>query len=296
MGFRINTNIAAMNAHSNSVMNNRNIDDSLSKLSSGLRINKAADDASGMAIADSLRSQASALGQAITNANDAIGIIQIADKAMDEQLKILDTIKVKATQAAQDGQSAQTRKALQADINRLMEQLDNIAEQTSYNGQSLLNGSFTNKEFQVGAYSNQTIKATIGNTASAANGSVRYESFTVTEAASNVVMSFSVGGKDIDLAEVDMRWSVDGNRGLAALADVINKNSDITGVRAGWEVKAVISEIAAGGADVTSLKINGVYIGTLSNVAAGDADGELVNAINAVKQQTGVEAYIDSEG
>ncbi|MBD3768408.1 MAG: flagellin B, partial [Gammaproteobacteria bacterium] len=291
----INTNIAALNAHANSTVNNRNLDGSLSKLSSGLRINAAADDASGMAIADSLRSQASALGQAIANANDAIGIVQIADKAMDEQLKILDTIKVKATQAAQDGQSAQTRKALQADITRLIEQLDNIAGQTSYNGQSLLNGSFTNKEFQVGAYSNQTIKATIGNTTSATNGSVRYESFTVTEAASNVVMSFSVGGKDIDLAEVDMRWSVDGNRGLAALADVINKNSDITGVRASWEVKAAISEVAEGG-DVTSLRINGILIGTLSNVAAGDADGELVNAINAVKQQTGVEASIDSEG
>ncbi len=81
----------------------------MEKLSSGLRINKAADDASGMIIADSLRSQASALGQAINNTNDAMGIIQIADKAMDEQLKILDTVKVKATQAAhQDVLSNQT--------------------------------------------------------------------------------------------------------------------------------------------------------------------------------------------
>ncbi|MGD9970917.1 MAG: flagellin B, partial [Sulfuricurvum sp.] len=89
MGFRINTNVTAMNAHAMASANNRNIDSSLSKLSSGLRINSAADDASGMAIADSLRSQASSLGQSIANANDAIGIVQIADKAMDEQLKIL---------------------------------------------------------------------------------------------------------------------------------------------------------------------------------------------------------------
>ena len=125
MGFRINTNIAAMNAHTAANVNNRNLDSSLSKLSSGLRINTAADDASGMAIADSLRSQASALGQAIANANDGIGIIQVADKAMDEQLKILDTIKVKATQAAQDGQTADSRKALQKDITRLIESLNN---------------------------------------------------------------------------------------------------------------------------------------------------------------------------
>ena len=94
--FAKNTNIAALNAHTIGVQNNRAIANSLEKLSSGLRINKAADDASGMSIADSLRSQASSLGQAIGNANDAIGMIQIADKAMDEQLKILDTVKVKA--------------------------------------------------------------------------------------------------------------------------------------------------------------------------------------------------------
>ncbi|WP_265607296.1 S49 family peptidase, partial [Campylobacter jejuni] len=84
MGFRINTNIGALNAHANSVVNARELDKSLSRLSSGLRINSAADDASGMAIADSLRSQAATLGQAINNGNDAIGILQTADKAMDE--------------------------------------------------------------------------------------------------------------------------------------------------------------------------------------------------------------------
>ena len=102
MAFQINTNINALNAHASGVGTQLGLKNSLEKLSSGLRINKAADDASGMTIADSLRSQASALGQAISNTNDGIGIIQIADKAMDEMLKILDTVKVKATQAAQD--------------------------------------------------------------------------------------------------------------------------------------------------------------------------------------------------
>ncbi|WP_459178018.1 flagellin N-terminal helical domain-containing protein, partial [Helicobacter aurati] len=153
MAFQVNTNINAMNAHVNSVVTQRNLKDSLEKLSSGLRINKAADDASGMIIADNLRSQASALGQAISNTNDAMGIIQIADKAMDEQLKILDTVKVKATQAAQDGQTTESRRAIQSDITRLIQGLDMIGNTTSFNGQKLLSGSFTNKEFQVGAYS-----------------------------------------------------------------------------------------------------------------------------------------------
>ena len=173
MGFRINTNIAAMNAHTNATLNNRSLDDSLSKLSSGLRINKAADDASGMVIADSLRSQANSLGQAISNANDAVGLIQTADKAMDEQIKILDTIKTKAIQAASDGQSADSRAAIQKDVNRLIEQLDNIAKTTSFNGQVLLSGNFSNREFQVGAYSNQTINASIGNTQSLAVGQIQ---------------------------------------------------------------------------------------------------------------------------
>ncbi|MCV3528007.1 flagellin, partial [Campylobacter lari] len=175
MGFRINTNVASLNAQANANLNSRALDTSLSRLSSGLRINSAADDASGMAIADSLRSQASTLGQAINNGNDALGILQTADKAMDEQLKILDTIKVKATQAAQDGQSTKTRNMLQADINRLMEELDNIANTTAFNGKQLLSGGFTNQEFQIGAQSNQSIKATIGATQSSKIGVTRFE-------------------------------------------------------------------------------------------------------------------------
>ena len=172
MGFRINTNIGAINAHRLGVANNRELDGSLEKLSSGLRINKAADDSSGLAIADSLRSQASALGQAINNANDAMGIIQTADKAMDEQVKILDTIKSKAIQAASDNQSNDSRNAIQKDVNRLLEQLDNIALTTSFNGRNLLDGKFSNKEFQIGAYSNQTLAASIGNTATTATGNI----------------------------------------------------------------------------------------------------------------------------
>lgn len=159
MSYRIYTNVNALNAHTSGIVNNRNMSESLEKLSSGLRINKAADDASGMAIADSLRSQAAALGQATNNANDAIGMIQTADKAMDEQIKILDLIKTKATQAAQGGQTRTTRNALQSDILRLMEELDNIANTTSFNGQQMLSGAFTNKEFQIGAYSNTTSKS-----------------------------------------------------------------------------------------------------------------------------------------
>ncbi len=291
MGFRINTNIAAMNAHTNSVANNRSLSNSLEKLSSGLRINKAADDASGMAIADSLRSQASALGQAVNNANDAIGIIQVADKAMDEQLKILDTIKTKATQAAQDGQTTDSREALQKDIRRLMEELDTIAKTTSFNGQQLLSGRFTNKEFQIGAYSNETVNATIGATSSDKIGHVRLETSEISAAASSK-LTFTVDGEEIELETVVISTSA--GTGVGNMADVINKNSDLVGVRASWTNEVLVDLDTAG--DVTSLGINGVSIGNISGVETNDRDGRLVAAINAVKEETGVEASTDEEG
>lgn len=298
MSFRINTNINALNTHANAVSNNRNLSLSLGKLSSGLRIQTAADDASGLSIADSLRSQASALGQAIANGNDAIGIIQVADKAMDEQLKILDTIKMKATQSAQDGQTTDSRQALQADIVRLMEELDNIGNTTSFNGQQLLNGTFSNKEFQIGAYSNQTVKASIGATTSDKIGLTRFESstlMTLTDA-KTVSLAFKFlnvdGVNDVTIAKSKIGTGL--GEGLGDLVKNINKVSDKTGVRATYDVTWIASKAIAGG-QVTSLTINGVKIGDLE-VQAGDSNGALVNAINKVKDQTGVEASVNTEG
>ncbi|HEF9371607.1 TPA: flagellin A [Campylobacter coli] len=295
MGFRINTNVAALNAKANADLNSKSLDASLSRLSSGLRINSAADDASGMAIADSLRSQANTLGQAISNGNDALGILQTADKAMDEQLKILDTIKTKATQAAQDGQSLKTRTMLQADINRLMEELDNIANTTSFNGKQLLSGNFINQEFQIGASSNQTIKATIGATQSSKIGLTRFE--TGGRISSSGEVQFTLknynGIDDFQFQKVVISTSV--GTGLGALADEINKNADKTGVRATFTVETRGIAAVRAGATSDTFAINGVKIGKV-DYKDGDANGALVAAINSVKDTTGVEASIDANG
>ncbi|KAJ9879755.1 flagellin A [Campylobacter jejuni] len=295
MGFRINTNIGALNAHANSVVNARELDKSLSRLSSGLRINSAADDASGMAIADSLRSQAATLGQAINNGNDAIGILQTADKAMDEQLKILDTIKTKATQAAQDGQSLKTRTMLQADINRLMEELDNIANTTSFNGKQLLSGNFINQEFQIGASSNQTVKATIGATQSSKIGLTRFE--TGGRISSSGEVQFTLknynGIDDFKFQKVVISTSV--GTGLGALVEEINKSADQTGVRATFTVETRGMGAVRAGTTSDDFAINGVKIGQVE-YKDGDSNGALVAAINSVKDTTGVEASIDSNG
>ncbi|EPD9832470.1 flagellin [Campylobacter coli] len=295
MGFRINTNVAALNAKANADLNSKSLDASLSRLSSGLRINSAADDASGMAIADSLRSQANTLGQAISNGNDALGILQTADKAMDEQLKILDTIKTKATQAAQDGQSLKTRTMLQADINRLMEELDNIANTTSFNGKQLLSGNFINQEFQIGASSNQTVKATIGATQSSKIGLTRFETGGRISTSGEVQFTLKNynGIDDFQFQKVVISTSV--GTGLGALADEINKNADKTGVRATFTVETRGIAAVRAGATSDTFAINGVKIGKV-DYKDGDANGALVAAINSVKDTTGVEASIDANG
>lgn len=295
MAFQINTNINALNAHAQSVLTQSGLKNSLEKLSSGLRINKAADDASGMIIADSLRSQASALGQAIQNTNDGMGIIQVADKAMDEQLKILDTVKVKATQAAQDGQTAESRKAIQSDIVRLIQGLDSIGNTTSYNGQALLSGQFTNKEFQVGAYSNQSIKASIGSTTSDKIGQVRVATGALITASGDVSITFKQVDGINDVKIESVRISTSAGTGIGSLAEVINKNSNHTGIRAQANVittsdQAIVSGVMAG------VTINGITLGNIVGIKNNDSDGRLIAAFNSVTSETGVEAFVDSKG
>jgi len=157
---RINTNIASLNAQSNNTNTNLKLQESLEKLSSGLKINKAADDASGMAIADKLRTQASSIGQGIANANSASALIQIADAAMGEQSKILDTVKTKLLQAATSTTSEEGREAIRKDVSKLLDQLDNISSQTNYNGVNLLDKKDSEFSFQVGEKSTDIISTT----------------------------------------------------------------------------------------------------------------------------------------
>ena len=159
---RINTNVAAMNAMESNAQVNKNLNASLEKLSSGLRINKASDDASGLAIADKLRTQASSIAQSISNGNSAVSLIQIADKAMAEQSNILDIVKQKLIQASTATTSPEGRTAIGKDITKLLTQLNSIASQTNYNGIPLLQGATADAgsnslSFQMGENQSNTI-------------------------------------------------------------------------------------------------------------------------------------------
>ena len=160
---RINTNVSSLTAQEAAANTTKTITTSLEKLSTGLRINKASDDASGLAIADKLRTQATSINQGIANGNSAVTLLQIADKSMGEQSNILDTIKAKLIQANTDTTSAEGRASIAKDIAKLLEQLNNIGKQTNYNGRQLIsnaggNGGSSAHVFQVGEKSSDTIK------------------------------------------------------------------------------------------------------------------------------------------
>ena len=160
---KINTNVSSLTAQEAATNTNRSISSSLEKLSTGLKINKASDDASGLAIADKLRTQVTSLNQGISNGNSAIALLQIADKSMAEQSKILDTVKAKLIQANTATTSSDGRESIRKDITKLLEQLDNIAQQTNYNSTYLLQESATasgvsvSLNFQVGEKSSDII-------------------------------------------------------------------------------------------------------------------------------------------
>ena len=160
---RINTNVSSLTAQDAAANTNKTLTSSLEKLSTGLRINKASDDASGLAIADKLRTQATSINQGIANGNSAVSLLQIADKSMAEQSNILDTVKAKLIQANTDTTSSAGRESIRKDINKLLDQLDNIAKQTNYNGTTLLQmnsstmSASSGLNFQIGEKAGNTI-------------------------------------------------------------------------------------------------------------------------------------------
>ena len=159
---RIQHNITALNAHRNLTNNNSSVGKSLEKLSSGYRINRAADDAAGLSISEKMRSQIRGLNKASKNAEDGISAIQTAEGALNEVHSILQRMNELATQAANDTNTSGDRTAISKEMTALQSELNRIASTTQFNTMNLLDGTFTAKNLQVGALQNQKIGLSIG--------------------------------------------------------------------------------------------------------------------------------------
>ena len=255
---RINTNIASLTAQEASVNTNKSLSSSLEKLGSGLRINKASDDASGLAIADKLRTQASSLGQGISNANSASALIQIADKAMAEQSNILDTVKTKLIQASTSTTNDDGREAIRKDINKLLTQFDNIAAQTNYNGTTLLQKSATDTavqdqlDFQLGEDSSfdVSIQATKASNSDGLGGGAD----TITSAALNTIPTGGTAKTDNNIAVAGAQQiNTAGSVSLTTI-DVANTGTEAAGA-AGLDItiSGSIGKIQSGGSATMDL-------------------------------------------
>jgi flagellin len=158
MGLRVNQNIAAFNSYRNLSITDGQMSKSLEKLSSGFRINRAADDAAGLAISEGLRSQVGGLKVAVRNAQDGVSVVQTAEGALTETHSILQRMRDLAVQAANDGSlDTNAKAAADSEYQQLALELDDISSKTSFNGVKLLDGSFTGKAFQVGANAADTL-------------------------------------------------------------------------------------------------------------------------------------------
>ena len=294
MGLNINTNIAALKARQQLTKNAGLLQKSLERLSTGLRINWAADDAAGLAIADSLRATAKGLSQAIRNANEGISLIKVADGALIEYGNILATIKEKVTQAANGTQTAETRKALQRDINKLLQELNNIARTTEFNGQKILSGSFVNKKFQIGSASFVTTSLSIRSAETNAVGGTKTATINLNSIGPvQLTLTNASSGLSVTTEKIELLYNNNPDNGAGALANEINRYSGITGITAVAVVEVQSEPIQAG--TITGLKINGVTIGDIT-VQAADADGALTNAINQKSLETGVTATVTEDG
>jgi len=222
MALTINTNVASLNAQRNLGTSQSALNESMQRLSSGLRINSAKDDAAGLGISDRMTSQITGLNQAVRNSNDGISLAQTAEGALQESTNILQRMRELAVQSANDTNSSSDRQSLQSEVNQLKQELSRIAETTTFNGKNLLDGSMTSAQFQVGANANQTISFGIASAKSTdlGNNSLTTDNASGIEAATYSARAVSADNSGADTYTITLAdgstKTVDSSAGDAA--------------------------------------------------------------------------------
>ncbi|SFM42409.1 flagellin N-terminal helical domain-containing protein [Marinobacter zhejiangensis] len=299
----INTNLPSLNAQRNLNTSQRDADTALQRLSSGLRINSAKDDAAGLAISERFTSQIQGLNQAIRNANDGISLAQVAEGALGESGNILQRIRELAVQSANATNSASDRQALQAEVNQLKEELERIATTTEFNGLKLLDGSFQAQKFQAGANENQTISVSIAgartndlanNTVNGGNAVAQQGTGSVTLPAADATAINTIGTQTITLASSLGSATIDLTAGDTAedIAAAINAQIDKTGVEAKARTTADLFNLASPGTVSMTLSSGGETATISAQISDVDDLRPLAKEINAASGKTGITAEV----
>ena len=273
----INTNIPSLTSQRNLSASQNDVATALQRLSSGLRINSARDDAAGLAISERFTAQIRGLNQAARNASDGISLAQTAEGALAEVTNNLQRIRELAVQSANATNSASDREALQAEVDQLVAEIDRVALQANFNGVALLDGTFTSQVFQVGANAGETIS--VSSIASARTSALGER----TEATATLTIS---GAPSIALNGTTVTADDDG----AALATAINAaNVGVTATATATTAAGAAQDNDTG---TGTLTINGVTTATISSTTGQQATtrANAVAAINAISAATGVTA------
>jgi len=305
----INTNIASLNAQRNLASSQAGLATALQRLSSGLRINSAKDDAAGLAIASRMTSQINGLTQAARNANDGISLAQTAEGGLSTAGDLLQRMRQLAVQAANGTNSASDRASIQAEVSQLQQEVNRVATTTQFNGQNILDGSLSSAQFQVGANANQTISFGISNASASAIGDNELNSVsgagastlaTANAATSAIGANKNAGGEVITVNGGGHSGVITSEAaGASAFTIAANLNLAIasTGVTASAQTTAQVTGFAATGGSYT-LTLQGAPNGagaanpvTVSaNLSSSTDLGGLTSAINAQSGNTGITA------
>lgn len=302
----ISTNLASLNAQRNLNSSQAGLQTALQRLSSGLRINSARDDAAGLAISQRFTSQINGLNQAVRNANDGISLAQTAEGALQESGNILQRIRQLAIQSANDSNSASDRKALQAEVSQLTSELNRIANTTTFNGKKVLDGSFSGQKFQVGADANQTINVTISDARATALGNYSRDSVNTTAANGLGVAtsaSAALAANNFNTQAITINGSLGQSTILAAtladgstartIAAEVNNVTGSTGVTAKATTTATIGNISAAG--TFSFNLYGQNTSAIQVSATVTSTSDLTSIRDAINAQTGLTG-ITAEG
>ena len=321
MAATINTNIQSLTAQRNLSTSQSSLATSMQRLSSGLRINSAKDDAAGLSISERMSSQVRGLNQAARNANDAVSLSQTAEGALSSITDGLQRIRELSIQAANATNSASDRAALQNEVSQRVAEISRVGSQTQFNGLNLLDGSFTSQSFQVGANANQTIDiASIGDArASALGGNVLTADGTVTGNVVNTSATLNgvaAAAANFTISTTDAAGSVQttapiayvANAGANVIAGAINTAGAGAGVTATATNSATLSGLSAAGTVTFTLDTqknattppNGTFTAVSANISAvvtNQSDlSSLVSAINGQQSTTGITAEFSSAG
>ena len=316
MASTINTNISSLTAQRHLGMSQASLNTSIQRLSSGLRINNAKDDAAGLAISERFTSQIRGLNQASRNANDGISLAQVTEGAMQSAGNILQRVRELAVQSANATNSAGDRQALQQEVSQLVAELDRISQTTEFNGQKLLDGTFGTAQFQVGANANQTIVATTANMRTSVYGNnqlptVNAQGMSAPAAAAAASASLAPFAAANGLASSSVQ--INGAIGNAAAtipanataketAAIINRISDNTGVTATARTEVMLAMASQAGSYSLSLQSENdptPKITVSFNLDAGDKSDRLSTAVSAINEKsakTGITASLSEKG